>query len=145
VNMLSVWYKLGWFFREEWKRYAVAVPLLIIAGALEIVPPKLVGDTIDRIQQGALTSGELLMTLLALGALTAVIYGVTYFWMSRLFGGAFVVERLLRKRLMRHFLKMTPTFYEKYRTGDLMARATNDLKDISMTAGFGILTLIDST
>lgn len=31
------------------------------------------------------------------------------------------------------------------RTGDLMARATNDLNAVSMTAGFGIMTLIDST
>lgn len=46
---------------------------------------------------------------------------------------------------MGHLLKMTPSFYEKNRTGDLMARATNDLKAISMTAGFGILTLVDST
>ncbi len=40
---------------------------------------------------------------------------------------------------------MTPTFYQKNRTGDLMARATNDLKAIAMTAGFGILTLVDSS
>lgn len=40
---------------------------------------------------------------------------------------------------------MTPIFYEKNRTGDLMARATNDLKAISITAGFGILTLVDSS
>jgi ATP-binding cassette subfamily B protein len=40
---------------------------------------------------------------------------------------------------------MTPGFYEKNRTGDLMARATNDLKAISITAGFGILTLVDSS
>jgi ATP-binding cassette subfamily B protein len=46
---------------------------------------------------------------------------------------------------MKHFLRMTPTFYEKNRTGDLMARATNDLNAISQTAGFGILTLVDST
>jgi ATP-binding cassette subfamily B protein len=46
---------------------------------------------------------------------------------------------------MRHLLKMTPTFYERNRTGDLMARATNDLGAVSNTAGFGILTLIDST
>ena len=44
-----------------------------------------------------------------------------------------------------HFLKMTPTFFEKNRTGDLMARATNDLNAVSITAGFGIMTLIDST
>lgn len=40
---------------------------------------------------------------------------------------------------------MTPAFFEKNRTGDLMARATNDLKAISITAGFGILTLVDSS
>lgn len=46
---------------------------------------------------------------------------------------------------MHQFLKMTPTFYEKNRTGDLMARATNDLNAVSLTAGFGIMTLMDST
>lgn len=46
---------------------------------------------------------------------------------------------------MRHFLKMTPPFFEKNRTGDLMARATNDLRSVSQTAGFGMLTLTDST
>ena len=62
-----------------------------------------------------------------------------------MFGGSISLERLLRKRLMDQFLKMTPTFYEKNRTGDLMARATNDLNAVSQTAGFGIMTLIDST
>jgi ATP-binding cassette, subfamily B, multidrug efflux pump len=66
-------------------------------------------------------------------------------WMYKLFGGAFLVERKLRSRFMKHLLKMSPTFYEKNRTGDLMARATNDLKAISITAGFGILTLVDSS
>lgn len=46
---------------------------------------------------------------------------------------------------MRQFLKMTPTFYERNRTGDLMARSTNDLHAVSAAAGFGILTLSDST
>jgi len=143
--MLSVLGKLGWFFRLEWKRYAIAIPLLILVGFLEIIPPKLVGDTVDRIQQGQLTREVMMQTLLILSVLLIVTYGITYAWMYRLFGGAFVVERMLRSRMMRHFLKMTPTFYEKHRTGDLMARATNDLKDVSMTAGFGILTLVDST
>ncbi|HZG58574.1 ABC transporter ATP-binding protein [Paenibacillus sp.] len=143
--MLSVLGKLGWFFRLEWKRYAIAVPLLIFVGILEIIPPKLVGDAIDAIQQGALTASKLTETLLLFGGIAVAVYAVTYIWMSKLFGGAFVVERLLRSRLMRHLLKMTPTFYEKNRTGDLMARATNDLKDVSMTAGLGILTLVDST
>jgi ATP-binding cassette subfamily B protein len=143
--MFSVLWKLRWFFRIEWKRYAVAVPLLILAGLLEIIPPKIVGDMIDRIRQGALDWRMVTETLLILAAMTIAIYIITYVWMNRLFGGAFVVERMLRSRLMRHFLRMTPAFYEKNRTGDLMARATNDLKDVAQTAGFGILTLVDST
>ena len=72
-------------------------------------------------------------------------YTVTSFGNISLFGGAYVIERQLRRRLMRHFLKMTPTFYEKNKTGDLMARSTNDLRAISETAGFGIMTFVDST
>ena len=59
--------------------------------------------------------------------------------------GLLILKRLMRRKLMLQFLKMTPTFYEKNRTGDLMARATNDLNAVSFTAGFGIMTLIDST
>lgn len=143
--MWSVFRKLGWFFRLERRRYAIAIPLLIGAGFLEIIPPKLVGDTIDSIQQGLLTWATMGWTALALVGVSIANYAVTYIWMNRLFGGSFVVERMLRSRLMRHLLKMTPSFYEKNRTGDLMARATNDLKDVSNTAGYGIMTLIDST
>jgi ATP-binding cassette subfamily B multidrug efflux pump len=143
--MLSVIGKLQWFFRLEWKRYAIAIPIMVIAGFIEIIPPKVIGDFIDAVQQRTLTWQGMIEQLVLLGSITIVIYVITYVWMYRLFGGAFVVERMLRSRLMRHFLKMTPTFYEKHRTGDLMARATNDLKDVSMTAGFGILLLVDST
>ncbi len=70
-----------------------------------------------------------------------VSYAMNFVWQYQLFGGAITLERILRKRLMHQFLKMTPTFYEKNRTGDLMARATNDLNAVSLTAGFGIMTL----
>ncbi|TLS38997.1 ABC transporter ATP-binding protein [Pseudalkalibacillus caeni] len=143
--MFSVLVKLSWFFKKYWKRYTVGIVLLVIVGILEVIPPKLVGMAIDEINLGTLTEKRLSDFLLFYGGLLVVIYFVTYIWMYQIFGGAFLVERILRSRLMRHLLKMTPTFYEKNRTGDLMARVTNDLKAISMTAGFGILTLVDST
>ncbi|MFE5319693.1 ABC transporter ATP-binding protein [Paenibacillus sp. NPDC056579] len=143
--MLSVMRKLGWFFREEWKRYTIAVVLLVIAGILEIFPPMLVGRAIDEIALGHMTWGYIVRTISTLVIITVSVYIISYIWGYGLFGGAFVVERLMRGRLMGHFLKMTPTFYEKNRTGDLMARATNDLQALAQTAGFGILTLLDST
>ncbi|MGD6844287.1 ABC transporter ATP-binding protein [Bacillus infantis] len=143
--MFSILKKLSWFFKEQWKRYTVAIILLAIVGVLDVMPPRLVGQAIDDIHLGSLDSGKILQYLLLLGVITVVSYGITYVWMYQLFGGAFLVERKLRSRFMNHLLKMTPPFFEKNRTGDLMARATNDLKAISVTAGFGILTLVDSS
>ncbi len=143
--MFSVLGKLSWFFKQHWKRYAVAVSLLIVVSILDVVPPKIIGIAIDDIQFGQMTGERLRELLLFFTALLILSYGITYVWMYQLFGGAHLIERILRYRFMRHLLSMTPSFYEKNRTGDLMARATNDLKAISLTAGFGILTLVDST
>lgn len=143
--MLIVLKKLDWFFKMQWKRYTLAIVLLAIAGVLDVIPPYLIGYAIDGIHQGLMGTSEFQRMMLLWVSVTVVGYIMTYVWHYQLFGGAFVLERLLRSRLMRHFLRMTPSFYERNRTGDLMARATNDLRAVSMTAGFGILTLIDST
>ncbi|MCM3767337.1 ABC transporter ATP-binding protein [Neobacillus niacini] len=143
--MFSVLKKLSWFFKENWQRYAVAIFLLIFVGILEVIPPKLIGMAIDDIHAGGMTKSKILQYLSILLGIMVSTYGITYVWQYKLFGGAFLIERKLRSRFMNHLLKMTPGFYEKNRTGDLMARATNDLKAISMTAGFGILTLVDSS
>lgn len=142
--MFSVLGKLDWFFREHWKRYTVAILLLILGGIMEVIPPKIIGVAVDEMQLGTLTGERLYQILLFYAVLSVAIYMVNFVWIYKLFGGAFLAERTLRSKLMDHFLRMTPTFYQRNRTGDLMARATNDLKAVSMTAGFGILTLVDS-
>ncbi|HLU21771.1 MAG TPA: ABC transporter ATP-binding protein [Bacillaceae bacterium] len=143
--MFSVLTKLGWFFRQHWKRYTVALVLLAFANLFEIIPPFIIGSAIDHMFLGTLTASTLFLFLGILAGGTILNYGITYVWQYLLFGGAIVVEKMLRSRFMNHLLKMTPTFFEKNRTGDLMARGTNDLKAISTTAGFGILTLFDSS
>ncbi|WP_394121650.1 ABC transporter ATP-binding protein [Planococcus donghaensis] len=143
--MFDVLWKLKWFFKENWLRYTTAVVLLFIANILEIIPPWLIGVAIDAIAQEQLTAELMWQYIVVLAVALVLAYLINFVWQYQLFGGAYVIERQLRSSLMGHFLKMTPTFYEKNRTGDLMARATNDLKAISETAGFGILTLVDST
>lgn len=143
--MFSVLKKLDWFFKEHWKRYAIALLMLAFANVFEVVPPFIVGKSIDHIYLGSLTSSILLAYLAILLGGSIVNYIITYIWQYQLFGGAFIVEKTLRSRLMNKLLKMAPPFFEKNRTGDLMARGTNDLKSVSVTAGFGILTLFDST
>ncbi|MHA6482001.1 ABC transporter ATP-binding protein [Paenibacillus sp. strain BS8-2] len=143
--MFSVLKKLSWFFKQSWKRYTLAITLLVLTGIIDIIPPWMLGYLVDGINQSTLGTAEFNRIMYLWIGLTVVGYGITYVWHYKLFGGAFVLERLLRSSLIGHFLKMKPSFYERNRTGDLMARATNDLGAVAMTAGFGILTLVDST
>ena len=143
--MFSVLFKLKWFFKENRKRYTVALVLLMMTNVLVILPPWLIGKSIDTIYTNTMTTQLLALFIGAMFLIMLLSYVGNFVWQYQLFGGAYVIERQLRTRLMRHFLKMTPTFYEKNKTGDLMARSTNDLRAISETAGFGIMTLIDST
>ncbi|MFF2175823.1 ABC transporter ATP-binding protein [Lysinibacillus sp. NPDC058147] len=143
--MFDVLSKLSWFFKKYWKQYTVAVALLIIASGLEVVPPYLLGSIIDILTAGEMTPALLTKYILIFVCIMIGGYALNFVWQFRLFEGAINLEKILRRNLMQHFLRMTPTFYEKNRTGDLMARATNDLNAVSLTAGFGIMTLIDST
>jgi ATP-binding cassette, subfamily B, multidrug efflux pump len=143
--MFIVLSKLSWYFRLEWKRYTVAVVLLALAGIIEVIPPKIMGISIDGIQQGTLSTVDFVRLMALWLGITIFGYLMNYVWHYQLFGGAIVLERTMRSKLMRQFLRMSPSFYERNRTGDLMARATNDLWAVSTTAGFGILTLVDST
>ncbi|MDW0111066.1 ABC transporter ATP-binding protein [Sporosarcina aquimarina] len=143
--MFSVLGKLGWFFKENKKRYTIALLLLIMTSVLAIIPPWIIGKAIDGIHLQTMNA-QVLWTYIGIMLLIIVVgYIGDYVWQYQLFGGANVIERKLRGNLMRHFLKMTPSFYQRNKTGDLMARSTNDLQAISETAGFGIMTLIDST
>lgn len=136
--------QLSWFLKEHKSSYLVAVILLIITGFIDLTPPWLIGKVIDGLRSGSMDRTTLLQYVGGLTVISIVSFILTYQWLAKLFGTAFLLERTLRSHFFTHLLKLTPTFYQKNRTGDLMALATNDLKAVERTAGFGVLTLVDS-
>ncbi|MGQ7279241.1 ABC transporter ATP-binding protein [Brevibacillus thermoruber] len=136
--------QLSWFFRKYWKRYAVGIFFLFVIDLLMLWPPHLIGQTVDQIRNGSLTPSGLARTVAILLGLGLVMYAIRFLWRYLLYGGALILERTLRDRLFAHLTRMTPSFYQRRRSGDLMAVATNDIPAIQMTAGDGVLTLVDS-
>src|SRR5699024_9283636 len=118
---------------------------LMTASAIGLFPPRLVGYAIDHIQFATLTLQLLIAIIGGYVALLVSHYVIGVLWDCMRFGGSAILARWMLSRVRERFLQMAPPFFSKYRTGDLMARSTNDLKAISMTAGFGILTLVDSS
>lgn len=143
--MFNVFVKLKWFFKEYRKQYTIAITLLMLASVIEVLPPWILGEAIDLMTNGDMTNEQLFKYVAFILVAAVASYALNFYWQYQLFGGSIALDRILRKKLMIQFLKMTPTFYEKNRTGDLMAKATNDLNAVTLTAGFGIMTLIDST
>lgn len=62
----------------------------------------------------------------------------TIIWMSR------YIEYDLREEMFSHLLKLSPTFYYQNRTGDLMARMTNDLEAVRRMIGPGVMYISDT-
>ena len=141
---MSIFVKLGWYFRREWKLYLAGIIGLILTAIIGIVPPRVIGDVVDGINQHKLTMHQLTVYLAIIAVAAVGQYVARYLWRNAIWGGAAGLERTLRERLFWHFMKMDATFYQKYRTGDLMAHATNDLTAIERVAGGGILQFADS-
>ncbi|UTT42304.1 ABC transporter ATP-binding protein [Exiguobacterium aurantiacum] len=136
--------QLDWFIKRQKRTYIVAIILLIITGVVDMLPPWIIGQAIDAIREGSLTTERLVMIVGSLLSIMVLSYVLSYLWIARLFGTAFLLEKKLRARFFGHLLRQTPRFYQQHRTGDLMALATNDLKAVERTAGFGVMTLVDS-
>lgn len=141
---MSIFRKLGWFFKIEKWNYLIGVIFLLLVAVLNVIPPKIIGNLVQEISTRGLTGFSLTISLLILAAVGFLQYIFRYTWRSRIFGGAARLEKTLRSRLFNHYMQMDQTFYQEHRTGDLMAHATNDLQAIQQVAGSGILSFADS-
>lgn len=141
---MRIFLELGWFFRQAWKRYVGAIIIFFFVAGFELIPPKAIGWLVDGVMAGDISREQMLLALGAIVLLWGVVYLLRIVWRIWLFGAAVELGTVLRDKLYRHFTTHSPRFFERYRTGDLMARATNDVKAVVMTAGEGVLTLADS-
>ena len=141
---MSIFRKLSWFFKKEKKHYILGVGFLILVAFVQLVPPKVIGIIIDEIAEDSIHINVIVFWIVILLVAAVAQYVFRYIWRTNIWGSAARLEKDLRRQLFDHFTKMDHEFYQKHRTGDLMAHATNDLNAIQNVAGAGILTFADS-
>ena len=142
--ILDIFKQLGWFFKKEKVAYITGVLGLIVVAILSALVPLIISRMIDSMNQGTLQMNDLWLWIGMLIGIAVLQYGLRYIWRMAIHGTATRLEFILRQRLYNHFMAMDEIFFQKYRTGDLMAHATNDLNAIRMVASAGILTFVDS-
>jgi len=137
---MAFFLKMGWFFRERWKFYAIAILLIVADYSLGLLPARIVGNAVNGLTQGGMTRPLLEERVLLLIGIAVAAYAVIVTWVNTLFRNSIYLEKLLRSRLLEHLTKMSPSFFHRFTRGELMAQATNDIRAVNMAAGFGVMT-----
>ncbi|PHM36830.1 SmdA family multidrug ABC transporter permease/ATP-binding protein [Xenorhabdus innexi] len=136
--------QLRWYFLSEWRRYSGAIIFLVMVAILQLIPPRLVGIIVDGISTKTMSSNQLLMWIGIMLIIAIAIYGLRYVWRVWLFGASYRLAVKLRSDFYQRLSRQDPEFYLRHRTGDLIARATNDVDRVVFAAGEGVLTFVDA-
>lgn len=137
-------------FRKLWPylwRYRRGLGLgfgaLILKDLLVVGQPLLIRAGVDSLTTGFSWSSVLWFSL---GLITlAAIKGVFQYWMRLILVGiSRDIEFDLRNDLFAHLVTLSPGFYAKYRTGDILARSTSDLNAVRMMLGPGVMYWVET-
>ncbi len=142
---MTLYEMLGGFMRRHWRNYLAAGLTLAGIAVLTVSVPRRIGHIIDQLVGHTLGPDTLLSELGILVVMGLAIYGLRVAWRLTLFPVSYQLGVELRNRLYQRLSHQGPDFFQRQRTGDLMALATNDIDAVEMTAGEAILAGFDGT
>lgn len=122
---------------------AVGLAMVAVSNFFAVLGPRFLQRGIDALQAGAPFPRVETLALLLVGA--ALLGGVARYSMRQILNGTSRrVEYDLRNVLYQHVQRLSADFYNRYPTGDVMARTTNDLLAVRMVAGPALMYLLDT-
>lgn len=129
-------------WRYRWF-YVLGVLCLVITSGGQLVIPQFVRHAVDAMVSGTFTVSEIGALMVSLVVVALVIAVGRFGWRYFIHGASRRIEAELRDRLFDHLLVLSPRYYSGARTGDIMARATNDMQSIRMATGIALVAFID--
>ena len=126
------------YLRRYWKSFAWGGLALLIYNCAKATIPLLVGTAVDDMRRDihAAAVWQHALELLGIAAISAV---CLYLTRQVIIGASREIEFDLRNDLFAHLEKQPPAFFQRNRTGDIMARSTNDLSAVRQLLGPAIM------
>ncbi len=123
--------------------FAAGLAMVVVSNYFNVLGPRFLQRGIDALRAGAPFAQVQRLALLLVGV--ALAGGVARYWMRQILNSASRwVELDLRNVLYQHVLRMSAEFHDRYSTGDVMARTTNDLLAVRMVAGPALMYVVDT-
>jgi ATP-binding cassette, subfamily B, multidrug efflux pump len=126
------------YLRRYWKNLAWGGVAVILYNTIKVLIPIVIGHAIDDMQHGITESKVVHHTLrlLLIAVLSAIFLYITR---QVIIGASREIEFDLRNDLFSNLERQAPSFYHTTRTGDIMARTTNDLNAVRQLLGPAIM------
>ncbi|MEE9206963.1 MAG: ABC transporter ATP-binding protein [Gemmatimonadota bacterium] len=131
------------YFRPYLRGLAFGLLLVVISNFFTIAGPYILKLAIDGLREEVTREAIVRYAQLLVGV--ALLAGVTRYGMRELMNGiSRRIEADLRNSVFSHLLRLSPEFYNRWRTGDLMSRSTNDILAVRQVAGPAIMYLVNT-
>lgn len=117
---------------------------MVIVDATQLIVPQIIKQAVDTLDKGSFDANILFFQcgyILFLGLVMAVL---RYGWRNLLMGSARDLENGIRDEIFNHILTLDMAYYNRTKTGDIMAHATSDINHVRMAFGFGLIAIVDT-
>lgn len=143
-DLKSVLQIISPLFQQYKIRLFIGFFALVCVDVIQLIIPKFIKQGVDSLAQNSATSSSLLWLGIAIVSAAACVVFLRFWWRLLIIGFSRILEKDIRDRLFSHILKMDQPFFERWKTGDLMAHASNDLNSIQMACGMGLVAAVDA-
>ncbi|HPO60836.1 MAG TPA: ABC transporter transmembrane domain-containing protein, partial [Exilispira sp.] len=137
--LLFLWKHL----KKDFLPVFLGILCLIAADFTQIVIYRIVGNTVDALSSLTVMQKLIIKNSLIILSLAIFMAIIRFLWRYFIIGNSRKKEREIRRQMFNHLQTLSFSFFNKTKTGDLMALLINDLSAVQRTLGFGIVTFID--
>ena len=130
------------FLLKHKGQLVLGVIALAFSNLSALLVPRILRDVIDGLRT-EISRGALVRYALLIVSLTIIAGAFRFLTRYKLIGTSFTIAYELRNRLFAHLQRLSTSYFKKMRTGDIMARATNDLEAVRRLLGPGVLNLLN--
>ncbi len=125
-------------------RYFAGLACLVIVDAAQVLIPRFIKQAVDLISEGVFEMKDIYALALSMILTAAAISVGRFLWRFFIIGASRSIETEMRDKFFAHIMGLSGTFFQKNKTGDLMARATNDIGAVRQSLGMGFVSFVDA-
>lgn len=131
------------YLKSNVHKILLGILILVVVDFAQLIIPKIMQVTIDGLEKPGFQRIDLLKAGALVLLLTIFMTFMRYFWRMTILGTSWIVDRGLRQNFFDHLMNLSSNFFNRIKTGDLMAYATSDLNAVRMLVGFGFVIGVD--